>query len=100
MICEKCKEDLGEGIGLFGQVEHFSVCPENKPIRYSNKITKKDIENFFKKIQNKPREYRGSTICGMGWVSDERYIIATCERESCIPCREFDELLIENYGSK
>ena len=95
MICEFCKEDLGEGLGLVGQLEHFNVCSENKPILYSDKITRKDFIELFESLQNKPRVYRGTTICGMMWTSDEKYIIATCERESCKPCREFDELLIK-----
>lgn len=98
MKCNRCSQELGN-IGIFGQIRHFSECPENKPILFE-KISLKDFEDILNSINQKPRVYKGTTICGMMWVSDEQHIMATCDRENCKPCNEFNKTLLEAYKKK
>jgi len=96
MKCDKCGEELGN-VGIYWQLKHFNECPQNKPIKYNSKIDKKTILEFFENINNKPKKYRGTTICGMMWVDDEYHALVTCNREGCKPCRDFDKAIEEVY---
>ena len=96
----KCKDcDLEVEGGLFAQVKHFSKCKGNVNV-YDGKITAKYIEAFFDYSSKRPREYRGSTICGKLWVSVERHIIATCDDPTCERCTAFNNMLMEENKSK
>jgi hypothetical protein len=96
----KCKDcDLEVERGLFAQVEHFSKCKGNVSV-YNGKITAKDIEDFCNSLNEPPREYRGSTICGKLWVSVERHIIAACDDPTCERCTAFNNMLREENKNK